>query len=145
MESYQCDKDIPCNTLVVTISDTVEYCHDHFTLPSITPADCILHGLQSLTGALVDVPTARYDAQLKAISDLRDACSRWQTNSLVQDPVGPAASAPKTMSPANVRRSLRLQAQVQPLEASPRPESPVQKVVPSHQDLQPAPRVQKVT
>ena len=96
MESYRCDKVIPRNTLAVTISDTVEYRHDHLTLPSVTPADCILHGLQLLTGALADVPTAHCDAQLKAISDLRNACSRWQANSPVQDPVGPAAPAPKT-------------------------------------------------
>ena len=106
MESYRCDRVIPRNTLGVTISDTVKYRQDHLTLPSVTPADRILHGLQLLTGALVDVPTARCDAQLKAISDLRDACSRWQANSPVQDPVGPATSVSKTMSPANVHRSL---------------------------------------
>ena len=76
MYSYRCDKVIPCDKLVVTISDTVEYCHDHLTLPSVTPADCILHGLQSLPGALADVPTACCDAQLKAISDLCEACTR---------------------------------------------------------------------
>ena len=145
MDSYRCDKVIPCNTLAVTISDTVEYRHNQLTMPSVTPADRILHGLHSLTGALADVPTACCDAQLKAISNLRNACSQWQANSPVQDPVGPAASATKTMSPANVRHSLRLQAQAQPLEASPRPETPVQKILPSHQDFQPAPRVQKVT
>ena len=75
MESYRCDKVIPRDTLAVTISDTVEYRHDHLTLPSVTPADRILHGLHSLTGALADVPTACCDAQLKAISDLREACT----------------------------------------------------------------------
>ena len=141
----RCDKVIPRNTLAVTISDTVEYCYDHLTLPSVTPADRILHGLQSLTGALANVPTACCDAQLKAISNLRDACIQWQASSPVQDPVGPTTSVPKTMSPANVQRSLRLEAQVRPLEASPRPETPVQSIAPSHQDSQPASRVRKVT
>ena len=117
---------------MVTISDTVECRHDHLTLPSVTPADRILHGLQSLTGALVDVPTARCDAQLKAISNFCDAYSQWQASSPVQDPVGPATSVPKTMSPANVRRSLQLEAQVWPLEASPQPETPVQTIKPYH-------------
>ena len=125
MDSYRCDKVIPHDTLAVTISDTVEYRHDHLTLPSVTPADCILHGLQSLTGALADVPTARCDAQLQAISNLREACTKWQANSPVQDSVGPSTSVPETMSPANVQRSLRLEAQVRHLEASPRSETPV--------------------
>ena len=63
----------------------------------------------------------------------------------MQDLVGPSTSVPKTMSPANVRRSLRLEAQVRHLEASPRSETPVPTIAPSHQDSQPAPRVQKVT
>ena len=45
MESYRCDKVIPRDTLAVTISDTVEYRHGHLTLPSVMPADRILHGM----------------------------------------------------------------------------------------------------
>ena len=63
MESYRCDKVIPRDILSVTISDTVEYRHNHLTIPSVTPTDRILHGLQLLTGVLVDVPTACCDAQ----------------------------------------------------------------------------------
>ena len=74
MDSYRCDKVIPKDTLAVTISDTVEYRHEHLTIPTVTPADKILHELHLLTGALADVPTAHIDAQLKAIGDLWDAC-----------------------------------------------------------------------
>ena len=45
MESYQCDRVIPWDTMTVTISDTVEYWYDHLTIPSVMPADRILHGL----------------------------------------------------------------------------------------------------
>ena len=74
MESYWCDKVIPWDTLAVTISDTVEYRHDHLTIPSVTPVDHILHGFQLLTGTLVNVHTACCDAQLKVIINLYEAC-----------------------------------------------------------------------
>ena len=80
MGSYRCDKVIPRDTLAVTISDTIKYRHDHLTLPSVTHTDRILHGLQSLTGTLVDVPTARGDAQLKAISNLLAIVNRRRAN-----------------------------------------------------------------
>ena len=63
MDSYHCDKVIPNDTLAVTISDTVEYRQDHLTVPIVTPADKILHGLHSLTDALANAPTVRVDAQ----------------------------------------------------------------------------------
>ena len=63
--------------MAVTISDTVEYRHDHLTIPTVTSADKILHGLQSLTGVLVDAPTNRIYAQLQAIVNFRDACHCW--------------------------------------------------------------------
>ena len=91
MDSYCCDKVISKDTLAVTISDTVEYRHKHLTIPTVTPADKILHGLHSLTGALTDAPTARVDAQLKAIGDLHDACHQWLATG---NPVSPAPVVP---------------------------------------------------
>ena len=128
MDSYRCDKVIPRDTMAVTISDTVEYRHDHLTIPNVTSADKILHGLQSLTGALVDAPTTRVDAQLQAIERLRDACHRWrassETTSHSGTPVVPAPTG-RTHPP---RRSPRLQTQLQ-------------SIVPSPPDDQLAPRV----
>jgi len=77
MQSYRCDRVIAKDSLAVCVSDTVEYRHEHLTIPTVTPADRILHGLHNLTGALANVPTTRSDAQLRAISELRAACHRW--------------------------------------------------------------------
>ena len=61
------------------MSDTLEYCHHYLTQPTLTPKDCFLHGLQTLTCALEDVPTEMCDAQLRDISALRDVFGRWTT------------------------------------------------------------------
>ena len=95
MDSYRCDKVIPKDTLAVTISDTVEYCHDHLTMPSVAPADKILYGLHSITGALANVPTVYADAQLKAIDNLRNACHQWlgSVNPPSPPPIAPTVPA----------------------------------------------------
>ena len=63
--------------IAVTISDTVDFLHQYITAPTVTPADRILHSINTLTGAIKETPIAVYDAQLKAIKALQDACHRW--------------------------------------------------------------------
>ena len=109
MDSYRCDRVIPRDTMYVCVSDTVEYRHHHLTLPTVTPADRILHGLHSLTSALHNVPPTRSDAQIKAISDLRDICQQWQTTTNpAQKPASNPGQKPNDTNipaPANINQA----------------------------------------
>jgi hypothetical protein len=103
MQSYHCNRVIAKDSLAVCISDTVEYRHEHLTIQTVTPDDRILHGLQNLTEALADFPTARCDAQLRAISDLHAACHRRLSPTQDAKPAKPAdtttPSAPMEATP----------------------------------------------
>ena len=59
------------------ISDTVEFRHQTITQTTLTYDDCVLHGIQNLTGALKDAPTVACDTQLQAIEELRNVLSNW--------------------------------------------------------------------
>ena len=54
------------------ISDTIESSHHKLTLPSVTPEDKVLHGVQQLTAALKNTPASTVDAQLQSIKALQD-------------------------------------------------------------------------
>jgi hypothetical protein len=119
MQSYRCDRVIAKDSLAVCMLDTVEYRHAHLTIPTVTPDDRILHGLQNLTGALADVPTARCDAQLQAISNLRAACHWWLSPTQDTKPAKPAdTTTPSVPIEAMPRRSPRLHPT--PVKAIPR-------------------------
>ena len=70
LEHYRCQHVAPKDTKAVQVSDTLEYWHHYLTQPNLTPEDCVLHGLQTLTCALEDAPIQMCDAQLRAISAL---------------------------------------------------------------------------
>ena len=128
MDSYRCNKVIPRDTLAVTISDTVEYRHDHLTIPTVTSIDKILHGLHSRTGALIDAPTGRVDSQLKAVGDVCDAFHCWlASGDTTSQPITPVVPAPPVRTKSTC--------------CSPRLQTPVQLVVLSRPETQPAPRV----
>ena len=57
LEHYRWQVVIPANTREIIVSDTVEFLHKFITYPTITPEDCILHGLNTLSGAIKDAPT----------------------------------------------------------------------------------------
>ena len=111
MESYRCDKVIPRDTMAVCLSDKVKYRHHHLTLPTVTPADRIVHGIHLLTSALHNVFTTRSDAQIKAIGDLGDIYQQWRTANPAQKPaINPVQKPNDTTVPApaassSVRRS----------------------------------------
>jgi hypothetical protein len=81
MESHYLIKVILWDTIAVTISDTVEYFHEHLTVSSMTSANQIMGGLQSLTRALADTLTAHSNKQLKVIRNLCKVCQHWQAMS----------------------------------------------------------------
>ena len=55
----------------------MDFLHQTITTPVVNPKDRILHGINTLTDAFMDAPTAQSYAQLQAIADLRDASNSW--------------------------------------------------------------------
>ena len=76
LESYRCFKAVDSKTKDASISDRVEFMHSYLTQPTLTPEDRIVHAVRLLMCALKDAPDARAEAQLQAISDLRDVFSK---------------------------------------------------------------------
>ena len=76
-EHYRCQLVIPADTREINFSDTVEFLHHFITTPTLTPEDCILHGINTLPSAIQDRPTSTYEAHIQAITKLRDICTGW--------------------------------------------------------------------
>ena len=71
LEHYRCDRVVVKDTKAEAISNTVEYCHQSITDPTVTPVDRILHGIYTLTNALTDAPSVVHEAQLNVITASR--------------------------------------------------------------------------
>ena len=80
LEHYWCQRVAPKDTKAVQISDTHEYRHHYLTQPTLTPEYCVLHGLQTLTCALEDVPSQMCEEQLRAINNLQELFGQWTKN-----------------------------------------------------------------
>ena len=72
LEYDQCQHVSQKDTNAFQVSDTLEYCHHYLTKPTLTPEDCVLHGLQTLTCALEDTPIQMCGEQICAISALHN-------------------------------------------------------------------------
>ena len=68
---------IPADTREINFSDTVKFLHHFITTPTLTPEDCILHGINTLSIAIQDKPTATYEAHIQAITKLWDIFTGW--------------------------------------------------------------------
>ena len=78
-EHYHCQRVALKDTKSVQMSDTLDYRQHYLTQPTLTPEDCILHDLQTITCALKDAPTEICDAELWDICSLCDVFRRWAT------------------------------------------------------------------
>ena len=97
LDHYQCEQVIPRDTKAVTISDTVDILHYYITAPTVTPANCILQSINTLTEDIKEMPITVYNTQLKAIIALRDACHQWAspgTPENLPDPIAPQKTFP---------------------------------------------------
>ncbi len=56
----------------------VEFCHAYRAIPTPTPADKIVHGLQVMSGALKDAPPPTTITQVEAIANLHDLFESWR-------------------------------------------------------------------
>ena len=59
------------------VADTIGFRHHKLTLPSVTPEDKVLHGVQQLMEALKNTPSSTVYAQLQAIKALQDTIEHW--------------------------------------------------------------------
>ena len=78
MDSYRCFRLVKSNTKSQVISDTVKFRHAFCTIPAPTPEDKIIHGLQTIAGALKDTPLPTTITQLDAIANLRELFEAWR-------------------------------------------------------------------
>ena len=77
LEHYRCQRFIPKDSRALSISDTIEFCHQHLTQPSVTAEDRVLHWMQQLTLALQESPYSNSSEQLEAIQALQNALGKW--------------------------------------------------------------------
>jgi hypothetical protein len=78
LDSYLCFKLVKSDTKSQVISETVKFPHAYRTIPTPTPADKIIHGLQVMSVALKDAPPPTTITQVKAIANLRDLFKSWR-------------------------------------------------------------------
>ena len=52
LKHYRCQNIIAKGTRATRVSDTLEFRHHHITIPTRTPADHIIHGVEKLTTAI---------------------------------------------------------------------------------------------
>ena len=76
-EHYQFQLVILEDTREINFSDTVEFLYHFITTPTLAPEDIILHGINTLSSAIQDRHIATYEAQIQAITKLRDICTGW--------------------------------------------------------------------
>ena len=86
LEHYRCQRYIPKDSRSLSISDTIEFRHQHITQPSVTPEDQVLHGINQLTSALEGTPSPRSTDQLAAIQSLQNALGNWSGNHTMHPP-----------------------------------------------------------
>ncbi len=78
LDSYWCFKLVKSDTKSQVISDMVEFRHAYYAIPTPTPADKIIHGLQVMSSALKDAPPPTTITQVKTIANLCDLFESWQ-------------------------------------------------------------------
>ena len=60
------------------LSDTIEFGHHKLTLPSVTPEEKVLHGVQKLTEELKNTPLPTVYEQFQTINALQDNIEHWE-------------------------------------------------------------------
>ena len=90
LKHYRCQRFIPKDSRALSISNTIEFCHQHLTHPSVTAEDRVLHGVQQLNSALQHSPSSHSSEQLEAIQALPNALGKWsREKTITQEPPPP--------------------------------------------------------
>ena len=128
-EHYRFQLVIPSDTRAINVSDTVEFLHHFITTPTLSPEDCILHGINTLSSAIQDKSSATYEAQIQAITKLCDICTGWA-----------GIDTPPTSKVQEQTRQLHHSPRVKKVRHPQKAQQPPR--VPAHNNLpQPTPRV----
>jgi hypothetical protein len=70
LKHYRCHCVIDSKTKSLHISDTADFCHHYLTIPTVTPANTIVHSLDAISNAITNAPSTTSNAKLHAISTL---------------------------------------------------------------------------
>ena len=78
LQHYFCYTIMAKSTWVAQISDTVEFRHHRLTQPTVTPMDCIVHGVKKFTCDLHNTPHIACDNKLLLIEAINQDIQRWK-------------------------------------------------------------------
>jgi hypothetical protein len=62
LEHYCCHRVIDAKTKSLCISDTVDFRHHYLTIPAVTPANTIVHSLDTIANAITNAPSTSSNA-----------------------------------------------------------------------------------
>jgi hypothetical protein len=75
LKHYHCHRIMNAITKSLGISNTVNFRHHYLTIPTVTPANTIVRSLDAISNAITNAPSTTSNAQLHAISTLRNLFS----------------------------------------------------------------------
>jgi hypothetical protein len=78
LKHYCCHRVVDSKTKSLRISNTVNFRHHYLTIPTVTPANTIVHSLDAIFNAITNACPTTSNAQLHAISTLCNLFSRWE-------------------------------------------------------------------
>ena len=117
LKHYRFKNIIAKGTRAIRVSNTLDIQHHHLTIPTRTPADHIIHGVERLTTAINAAPAVEYDNQLAAIQALRQESHGWLRTKEQPSPVSPPTVHHHTSTRSNpsiLRRTRRMQQSANP-------------------------------
>ena len=83
---YCCQQAIDAETKAVSSTDTVKFCRQYLTQPSLAPTDILIHALRTLTAEMRHTPELKSAYQLQAIDHLRRLFQNWQETKTTTSP-----------------------------------------------------------
>ena len=98
LQHYRCFQVVDSATNCVVVSDTVAFRHSYLKQPTITYDDRLLRTINYLSSAIADAPASSLDAQLQAITALRNLFANWANTSSTSPPEPPPLQRPAPLT-----------------------------------------------
>ena len=83
---YCCQQAIDAETKAVSSTDTVKFCRQYLTQPSLAPTDILIHALRTLTYAMHHTPAVNSEQQLLSIYPLHCLFHIWRYTKTTTSP-----------------------------------------------------------